>query len=52
LRDDIIIIIFSIAIHYILEFGKDMGDYECPVYCEINHEHIKQEEKYETRKSR
>tara|TARA_R100000458_G_C8211725_1_gene198970 strand:- start:271 stop:390 length:120 start_codon:yes stop_codon:yes gene_type:complete len=29
--------------HYILEFGKDMGDYNCPSYCEVKHEHIKED---------
>jgi hypothetical protein len=45
LRDEIVVIILSILTHYTLEFGKDMGDYECPVYCEVKHEHKISKEK-------
>ena len=44
MRDDIIIILLSILTHYTLEFGKNMGGYECPPYCEVNHKHIKEKE--------
>jgi len=30
--------------HYALEFGKKLGDYSCPPYCEVNHQHIKKEQ--------
>ena len=31
--------------HYILEFGKNLGDYSCPPYCEVKHKHITSKEK-------
>ena len=31
--------------HYGLEFGKNMGDYNCPSYCEVKHKHIIDKEK-------
>jgi len=37
--------ILAIFVHYALEFGKNMGDYKCPLYCEIKHEHKISEEK-------
>ena len=41
LNQDIIIIIFAIVLHYILE--ENPGP--CPTYCEVEHEHnIKIEE--------
>ena len=35
--------ILAIGVHYIVEFGKDMGDYSCPPYCNVKHKHITQE---------
>ena len=35
--------ILAIGVHYIVEFGKDMGDYSCPPYCDVKHKHITQE---------
>ena len=35
--------VLAISVHYILEFGKNMGDYECPPYCRVKHKHITQE---------
>ena len=35
--------ILAIGVHYIVEFGKDMGDYNCPSYCKVKHKHITQE---------
>tara|TARA_R100001082_G_C4319512_1_gene140474 strand:- start:584 stop:742 length:159 start_codon:yes stop_codon:yes gene_type:complete len=43
LHEDIALIIIAILIHYGIEFGKDMGDYSCPSYCEVKHEHIKED---------
>ena len=43
LHNDIIVIVCAVLVHYILEFGKEMGDYSCPPYCEVKHEHIKED---------
>ena len=43
LRDEIIIIICAVLMHYALEFGKKLGDYSCPEYCKVKHKHINKE---------
>lgn len=33
------LIILAIGLHYLIEGMKDLGDYTCPYYCEIDHIH-------------
>jgi hypothetical protein len=45
LYEDLIIIILAISIHYAMDLGRDMGNYSCPVYCEVKHKHVIKKEK-------
>ena len=40
MSEHIYIIILAIALHYVIEVNKDLGDYYCPQNCEVNHNHI------------
>ena len=40
LHEELIIIILAIFLHYAIEYGSSLGDYSCPSYCEVKHEHI------------
>ena len=39
MHEDLIIILLAIAIHYAIEYGNNLGDYTCPDYCKVKHEH-------------
>tara|TARA_Y100001973_G_scaffold106038_1_gene181675 strand:+ start:2665 stop:2847 length:183 start_codon:yes stop_codon:yes gene_type:complete len=45
LNEQILIIILAIAIHYLIGYSENMGNYECPEYCKVEHEHIIKKEK-------
>ena len=40
MSETIIIIILAVILHYALENINNIGDYSCPSYCGVDHEHI------------
>ena len=45
--EDITLILLAILLSYALENIKKLGDYSCPAYCEVNHEHEIKENQYD-----
>ena len=41
----IALLVLAVGLHYALEYSINYSDYECPTYCETDHEHIKKKEK-------
>ena len=39
MSETVILVIFAIGLHYLIEGMKDLGDYTCPYYCGVDHIH-------------
>ena len=39
MSETVILVIFAIGIHYLIEGMKDLGDHTCPYYCGVDHIH-------------
>ena len=47
INETVILVILAIGLHYIIDNMKDLGDYTCPYYCEVDHIHKIEEGKFD-----
>ena len=45
--ENVAIIVIAITIHYVAEQINEYPDYDCPPYCDVDHNHIKDDKEIE-----